>query len=81
MPGAECQSLEVSPDGRTLAYVAQGRLHVRPLDRAESIMLEGTEGAESPFFSPDSQSVGFSQESSLKRVSVDGERATPGLRG
>ena len=71
----------ISPDGRYIAYltgrIGQGgaRLHVRALDRLGpgTVVAEGELG--SPFFSPDSQQVGFYDRSSgavLKRVSVDG---------
>ncbi|MCH7876345.1 MAG: serine/threonine-protein kinase, partial [Gemmatimonadetes bacterium] len=67
--------LALSPDGRTLVYHAQGRLHVRRLDRFESEPLDGTEGAEIPFFSPDGQWIGFAQ-GALKKVSVTGGPVT-----
>src|SRR6478735_8155178 len=52
-------SVVVSPDGRTLAYSAMDnngvtRLWVRPLDAAAAQPLPGTEGAQSPFWSPGS---------------------------
>ena len=72
MHDAECPNLAVSPDGRTLAYVTEDQLHVRPLDRPTSVALEGTDGAIGPFFSPDGQSVGFAQDSILKRTAVNG---------
>ena len=80
----QCPRLTVSPDGRTLAYVAQGRLFIRAFGRAESVEISGTEGAESPFFSHDGQSIAFVQNSALRRVSVEGgaiteiEGANPG---
>jgi len=46
----------LSPDGRSLVFVASGdgpsRLWLRPLDRAEARPLAGTEGAKAPFWSP-----------------------------
>jgi hypothetical protein len=54
---------EISPDGRTAAYVASvnGKtgLWVPPLDGAAARLLAGTENASWPFWSPDSKSVGF----------------------
>ena len=47
---AECPRLSLSPDGRMLAYVASGALHLRLLDSLDSAALAGTAGAESPFF-------------------------------
>jgi DNA-binding winged helix-turn-helix (wHTH) protein len=55
----------LSPDGRTLAFVAEDvqsgttRLWVRPLASASARVLEGTDSALRPFWSPDSQSLGF----------------------
>ena len=68
--------LAVSPDGRTLAYVAQDQLFVRSLDRLEALALEGTQGAEGPFFSPDGQEIGFTQNNALRRTSVEGGPVT-----
>jgi serine/threonine-protein kinase len=68
--------LTLSPDGSRLVYVANRggstQLYLRPLDRFEATPILGTEGAESPFFSPNGQSVGFFAEGKLKRVSFSG---------
>jgi serine/threonine-protein kinase len=69
--------LAVSPDGSRLAYVATGSngrplLHLRELDRFESISIPGSEGADGPFFSPDSRWVGFFTDKKLLKVSVEG---------
>ena len=71
MLSGECPRLALSPDGRMLAYVASGQLHLRRLDSLGGEVMAGTEGAESPFFSPDGRSIGFGQGGLLKRVSVD----------
>ncbi len=69
----------LSPDGTTLAFVArqqgQTRLFVRKLDQLEAVPLAGTEGAESPFFSPDGQWIGFFAAGQLKKISVTGGAA------
>ncbi len=69
-------SLAVSPNGAHLVYVARRRgvqqLHLRPLDSLESTALVGTDGAAAPFFSPDSQWVGFFAGGKLKKISVTG---------
>ncbi len=72
MPRALLTNLTLSPDGRTLVYGAQDRLHVRALAGFESEPLAGTEGAGTPFFSPDGQWIGFTQGGMLMKVSVDG---------
>jgi hypothetical protein len=69
--------LALSPDGATLAYVANGRLYLRRLDSPEARPVLGSEGAWSPFFSADSASVAFFSENQLKRASVAGGRAAP----
>jgi serine/threonine-protein kinase len=80
----------LSPDGSRLVYVAaQGArsiLYQRQLDRIESRPIPGTEGALSPFFSPDGQWIGFQADGRLKKISVAGGQAVslcdaPQLRG
>jgi Tol biopolymer transport system component len=67
----------LSPDGKTLAFVAQpaGRrsvLFVRKLDQLQATPLAGTDDAASPFFSPDGQWIAFFADGQLKKVSVTG---------
>jgi len=67
----------ISPDGRTLAFMAinakgEALLHVRPLETLEARALPGTENAGRPFWSPDSKSLGFVGGGKLKRVDVIG---------
>lgn len=75
--GGRSAPLAISPDGRTLAYVArtpQGstRLYVRHIDRLEARAIPGSEGAENPFFSPDGRWLGFFASARLKKVPVGG---------
>jgi serine/threonine-protein kinase len=70
--------LALSPDGSKLAFVGEREgsweLYLRPLDRFEAALLPGTLGADMPFFSPDSEWVGFVAEGKLKKVSLaDGQ--------
>ncbi len=69
----------LSPDGKTLVFTArqtdQTRLFIRKLDQLQAVALGGTEGAESPFFSPDGQWIGFFASGKLKKVSVTGGAA------
>jgi len=66
----------VSPDGRRLAFVAnvngQGTLWVRNLDSLAARPLPGTEGANDPFWSPDSRFVAFFAGGKLKKIDVAG---------
>lgn len=64
--------IALSPDGRTLVYSgpadAGNRLWLRPLDQLEATPIPGTEGAASPFFSPDGQRIGFLKEGTAIRI-------------
>jgi serine/threonine protein kinase len=66
----------LSPDGRRLAFVADRAgtrlLWVRSLDSLEVRLLPGTEGAESPFWSPDNQTVAFAAQGKLKAIDAAG---------
>ena len=70
--------LALSPDGLRLVYVARDstnnklQLWVRPLDSLQAQPLSGTEGAFFPFWSPDSQSIGFFAGGKLKRIEAAG---------
>jgi Tol biopolymer transport system component len=66
-----------SPDGRRIAFTAleaggATALWVRDLDSLTSRRLERTDGANFPFWSPDSQFIGFFAEDKLKKISVSG---------
>jgi len=75
-PTAAPLAVALSPDGRTLAYVAtldgQSRLWLQSLESGSSRALTGTEGADHPFWSADSQSIGFFSDDKLRRIAVDG---------
>ena len=65
----------LSPDGRQIAYVgvkadATKQLWLRSLSSGLEQPIPGTEGANSPFWSPDSQWIGFFAANSLKKVRV-----------
>lgn len=68
----------VSPNGEYLAFAAaavgqQGStLWVRPLQSLAAQTLPGTEGASTPFWSPDSRSIAFWAQGKLKKVEVSG---------
>jgi Tol biopolymer transport system component len=66
----------ISPDGSTIAFIAEGEgkgfLFVRPLPAATAQPLAGTEGAYYPFWSPDSKFIGFFANGTLKKVEASG---------
>jgi serine/threonine-protein kinase len=74
---AEFRNLAISRDARVLAYVSQGTLKIRRIDRAEPIVVAGTHGAHNPFFSPDGSKVGFERGGNLQWTKVDGGAVTP----
>ena len=71
----------VSPDGRYLTFSAVGpegkrMLWLRPLDALHATLIQGSEGASAPFWSPDSQSIAFFGGKFLMKVKITG--GTPG---
>ena len=68
--------MALSPDGRRLVFAAsadgKSQLWVRPLDALTAQPLPGTEGATFPFWSPDSQLVGFFAGGKLKKIDISG---------
>jgi eukaryotic-like serine/threonine-protein kinase len=69
--------LAVSPDGQRLSFLARAadgrvQLWVRPFDGISAQPLAGTEGASAPFWSPDSQFLGFFADGKLKKINVSG---------
>ena len=70
--------MTMSPDGRKMAYTAVGsdgvnRLWIRSMDTLESRVVAGTEGALSPFWSPDSRFIGYGDGTKLKKVDAAGD--------
>jgi Tol biopolymer transport system component len=70
----------ISPDGRRLVFPAraangQQQLATRLLDQAQASLLPGTENGHDPFFSPDSQWIGFFASGKLKKISALGGAA------
>ena len=69
--------LAVSPDGHLIAFVALNEsgkyvLWVRSFDALTAQALAGTEGASSPFWSPDSRFLGFFAGGKLKKIDTAG---------
>jgi serine/threonine-protein kinase len=69
-------AVAVSPDGRRVAYVTgrgtRRRIYMRDLQQFDSVPLPGTEGGDSPFFSPDGQWLGFLAGGRMKKVRLTG---------
>ena len=68
----------ISPDGRFVVFpspLALGKppvLWLRPMGALEAQPLPGTEGADWPFWSPDSRHVGFAASGKLKKIDISG---------
>ena len=63
----------ISPNGRHICYLAgnaSGNLWIQDLDREKPRQIAGTEGAQAPFWSPDSNFVAFVARNNLKKVPV-----------
>ena len=66
----------ISPDGRMIAYISNGRLWIRDLDRLEPREVANTKGAQKPFWSPDSSTLGYVIEKRIWKVSSSGSGST-----
>ena len=67
----------VSPDGRYLTFSAVGpegrrMLWLRPLDALHATLVQGSEGASAPFWSPDSQAIAFFAGKFLMKIRITG---------
>jgi hypothetical protein len=69
--------LAISPDGRLVVYSGRTEddetlLWLRSITSGQTWQLRGTEGGISPFWSPDSESIGFFADRKLKRLDLNG---------
>jgi Tol biopolymer transport system component len=64
--------LALSPDGRLLVMGALEGLRLRSLDSSDVRSLAGTQGARTPFWSPDSRTIAFFADRKLKTVAASG---------
>lgn len=68
----------LSPNGRFLAFTARDRdtgtsnLWVRTLDSTDVRVIDTTDGASRPFWSPDSRAIGYFAADRVKTVPIDG---------
>ena len=71
--------LAVSPDGRHVVYRSRiglvAKLVVRDINQIEGRVLDGTDGARTPFFSPDGKWLAFFTQAALKKVAITGGSA------
>ena len=75
IPPPEKSSIDffkLSPDGRLLAFIADRRLWIRSLDTLQARPLEGAEGADEMFWSPDSQFIAFFAKGKLNKIAASG---------
>jgi serine/threonine-protein kinase len=67
--------LAISPDGTRVAYIGVRngvqQLYLRSLSDAAPVAIVGSESARSPFFSPDSQWVGFFAQDRVMKTAVE----------
>ena len=70
-------AIAVSPDGETVVYLADSgggrQLYRRSLAELEATLIQGTQGARMPVFSPDGQWLAFNAgNQTIKRVALSG---------
>jgi predicted Ser/Thr protein kinase len=73
---ASLGDVRISPDGKTIAYVFADKLWLRDLDSVEPRPIDGTDGADAPFWSPDGSQVAYLADDKLWRVPVGGGQPT-----
>lgn len=66
--------IALSSDGERLAYIGgpRSQLLIRPFNELRATALPATEGAKTPFFSPDGRQVGFLEEHEVRIASING---------
>ena len=78
--GLDGVAFDVTADGRTVVHLGWDgetlRLHRRSLDGYESTALAGTEGAATPFVSPDGRWVAYFAEGGLWKIPMAGGEPT-----
>jgi serine/threonine protein kinase len=72
----------LSPDGKALVFASgvggtSTLLWMRTLSSPDASPLPGSEGASTPFWSPDSRFIGYWQDGQIKRTPVTGGPAVP----
>ncbi len=74
-------AIALSPDGRILVFQAASekgvQLYQRRLEELQATAIPGTQGADTPFFSPDGAWIGFQAAGELRKVPVSGGPPSP----
>ncbi len=73
----DLSSIAITPNGRQIAYVTgsedgSSQIWIRSLGDFAARPVAGTEGAHSPFFSPDGQWLGYFANGKLEKISLAG---------
>ena len=68
----------ISPNGKYIVFTEEEdyRLWIHDLEEGRSRPLEGTEGADDPFWSPDSDFLGYFSGAQIRTISVSGGAPT-----
>ena len=69
---AESLDFEFAPDGERVAYIKDGRLYVHALASGVAADLGAVSSARSLFWSYDSQTIGFSDQSAIRTIPAAG---------
>jgi serine/threonine-protein kinase len=75
--------IAISPDGshvvaQVASTFADQTLSVRPIDQLDAVALAGTQGARSPFISPDGKWIGyFRGTAEIRKISIAGGPSSP----
>jgi DNA-binding winged helix-turn-helix (wHTH) protein/Tol biopolymer transport system component len=77
-PSRTAQVAALSPDGRTLVYVVEAadgkrQLVRRDLQTTAVEVVPGSQGAVSPFFSPDGRRLGFFRQGAIRAIDASGK--------
>jgi DNA-binding winged helix-turn-helix (wHTH) protein/Tol biopolymer transport system component len=65
----------ISPNGRLIVYVSDRQIRIHDLKAGETRLIEGTNGARGPFWTPDSGSVAYSVADEFRQFSLAGGRS------
>jgi DNA-binding winged helix-turn-helix (wHTH) protein len=71
-PGVAATRLSLSPDGRSVAFIAGNRLEVRSFDVVEPRILGEVDGMGTPFWSPDGRQIAIASMGKLRIHSLSG---------